>query len=147
MSVRFRIVLNITMFKSVNDEFHILIINIVKIGIKGLLPVQCTVVHFLFTRDKAFASYLSSNTDNRFLIYLDSYDIIRRFVISVLGSDLFYFLFAIILLITKFHINVLLSKEISGELGGCRCISHLVDTCDTGCFAMFIQQLHEPTKR
>jgi len=147
MSVRFRTVLNITMFKSVNDEFCILIINIVKIGIKGLLPVQCTVVHFLFTRDKAFASNLSSNTDNQFLIYLDSYDNIRRFVISLLCSVLFHFLFAIILLITKFHINALLSKEINGELGGCKCISHLVDTCDTGGFAMFIEQLYEPTKR
>jgi hypothetical protein len=48
MSVRFRTVLNIRMFKSVNDEFYILIINIVRNGIKGLLPAQCTVIHFHF---------------------------------------------------------------------------------------------------
>jgi len=115
MSVRFRTVLNITMFKAVNDEFYILIINIVKIGIKGLLPVQCTVIHFLFTCDKALASNLSSNTDNWSLLYLDSYDN-TRFLISVLRSVLFHFSFAIILLITEFHINALLSKEINGEL-------------------------------
>lgn len=72
MSVRFRTVLSITMFKSVNDEFYILIINIVRIWIKGLLPVQCTVMHFLFICDKAFASNLSSNTENRFLLYLST---------------------------------------------------------------------------
>ena len=129
MSVHFRTVLNITMFQSVNDEFYILMINIVMIGIKGLLPGQCTVIHFLFTCDKAFVTNLSSTTDNQFLLYLDSYDTIRRFVISVLCSVIFHVLFAIILFIMEFLVNALLSKEINGELQGCMCISHLLDTC------------------
>jgi len=68
MSVRFRTVLNITTFKSVNDEIYILIIDIVRVGIKGLLPVQYTVIHFLFTCDKAFDTNLSSETDNRLFL-------------------------------------------------------------------------------
>jgi hypothetical protein len=59
MSVRFRTVLNITMFKSVNDEFYILMIDIFRIGIKGLLPAQCTVIQSLFTCDKTFVTILS----------------------------------------------------------------------------------------
>jgi hypothetical protein len=69
MSVRFRTVLSITMFKSVNDEFYILMINIVMIGIKGLLPGQCIVIHFLFTCDKAFVTNLSSTTIRDHIAY------------------------------------------------------------------------------
>jgi hypothetical protein len=127
MSVRFRIVLNITIFKSVNDEFYILMIDIFRIGIKGLLQVQCTVIHFPFTCDKALATNLFSNTDNRFLLYVSNYDSIRRFVISILRLVLFHFLFAIILLIIDFHIISLLLKVINGELRR-MCISHLLDT-------------------
>jgi hypothetical protein len=46
------------------DELYIISINIVRIGMKGLLPVQCTVAHFLFTCSKAFATNLSSKTDS-----------------------------------------------------------------------------------
>jgi len=63
---------------------------------------------FFFACDKALATNISWNTDNRFILILDSYVSIKIFVISVLCSVLFHFLFAIILLIIEFHINVLL---------------------------------------
>ena len=111
MSVHFRTFLKITTLKSVKDEFCNLIINIVRILIKGLLPVQCTVINFIFTCDKSFATNLSSNTDCWFHLYLDSYDSIRS-VISVLRAFLFHFLFAIILLIIEFHIMFYCRKKL-----------------------------------
>jgi hypothetical protein len=134
------------MFKSVKDGFYILIINIVRIEIKGLLPVQCTVIHFFFTCDKAFDTNLSPNTDSWFLLYLDSYGSIRRFVICLMLSY-FSLFFAIILLITEFHTITLFRKKLM-ENSWDACVHHIfLILADTGGFAMFMEQLYEPTKR
>ena len=143
VSVRFRTVLNIKMFKSVNDEFYILMIDIVRIWITGLLPIQCTVIHI-----PVHLSITSPRTLTiRFFFMQTATKVSEGLCFQSYAQFFFTFYsrsYCLLLIFTEF---LYCRKKLMDNSGDAYVFPTFLIPADTGGFAMFIEQLYEPIKR